>query len=444
MNQNQGGALRKLCIAAIAALLVVAGCTSGDDEDSGTDAGTTTVTESSGSTTSAEPEVPTGPAPGVTDDTIKVGVTYVDLEAIRELTNLDHGDYEAAYRALFDDINAKGGINGRMIEPVFAPVNPIGTQPAEEACVKLTQDEQVFVVLGFFQADAVLCYVETQETAVIGGTMTPDRLDRSTVPWYTTEASSDLEADTIRQFADEGLLDGSVAVVSTLQDETALHQTVEPLLDELGIDPVETAVIDAPENDVAAQNAAVAVIAERFRSSGATKVLVVGTGGLTWANGVESTGYRPQLLFTNINSISAYTEDAAGRDDTVLAGSVVGGLYGGDDAFQLDSMQACVAVLRAAGITVDDPADLEPGQPETYVSAYSACRNVALFQAIAEAAGEQLNYGTFQQAGDDLGEVTIPGYPDPFSYGAPPSADGDPPVYVFEWDPQAGEFARRD
>jgi ABC-type branched-subunit amino acid transport system substrate-binding protein len=445
MNTYQGGALRKICIAAIAALLVVSGCTSGDDEDSGTDAGTTTTLDGASGDTSTTAEVPTGPAPGVTDDAIKVGVTYVDLEAIRELTNLDHGDYEAAYRALFDDINAKGGINGRKIEPVFAPINPVGTQPAEEACVKLTQDEEVFVVLGFFQADAVLCYIETHETAVIGGTMTPDRLQRSTVPWFTAEPSSDLEADTIRQFAADGLLDGSVAVVSTLQDETALHQTVEPLLDELGVDPVETAVIDAPENDVAAQNAAVAVIAERFRSAGATKVLVVGTGGLTWANGVESTGFRPQLLFTNVNSISAYTEDAAGRDDTVLEGSVVGGLYGpATDSFHTDSMQGCLATLQSAGITVGDPADIPAGEPEPYVSAFNACRNVALFQAIAEAAGEQLDYGTFRQAGDELGEITIPGYPDPFTYGAQPSADGDPAVYVFEWDPQAGEFARRD
>jgi hypothetical protein len=436
--------LRKYLMAAMAALLLVAGCTSGDDD--GTDAATdTTTTIGGGESTTTADEVPTGPSPGVTDDAIKVGVTYVDLEAIRELTNIDHGDYEAAYRALFDDINAKGGINGRTIEPVFAPVSPIGTAPADEACLKLTQDEKVFVVLGFFQADAVLCYVETNQTAIIGGTMTPDRLGRATVPWFTTEASSDFEADAIRKLAEEGVLDGELAVVSTTQDEAALRSTVEPLLDELGIEPVETAVIDAPENDVAAQNAAVAVIAERFRAAGATKVLVVGGGGLTWANGVESTNYRPQLIFTTLNSISAYTEDTAGRDLSVVEGSVAGALFGpAEDSFADPSIKDCLAVLAAAGVEVKDPATLAEGEPETFVSASNACRNVALFTAIAEAAGERLDYGTFRKAGEELGEITIPGYPDPFTFGPPPSADGDPAVYLFSWDSTADAYVRQD
>ena len=67
-----------------------------------------------------------GKAPGVTETSIKVGVTYPDLEAIRDVIVLDYGDYEATFQALFDDINENGGIHGRTLEPVFAAVNPIG------------------------------------------------------------------------------------------------------------------------------------------------------------------------------------------------------------------------------------------------------------------------------------------------------------------------------
>ena len=58
----------------LAAVLLAAACTSGDDS----------TTESSGSDTTTAETTPsaTGPAPGVTDDTIKVGVTYVDTEAL--------------------------------------------------------------------------------------------------------------------------------------------------------------------------------------------------------------------------------------------------------------------------------------------------------------------------------------------------------------------------
>jgi hypothetical protein len=221
---------------------------------------------------------------------------------------------------------------------------------------------------------------------------------------------------------------------------------VVPLLDELGVEPVDAAVLDAPENDVAAQNSATAVIAQRFESAGAEKVLVVGSGGVVWANGIEATDYRPQSLFTTLNSIQAYTEDEAGRDLSVVEDAVVGGLYAAPPGHALDqpSVQDCFAVQEEAGLEIREPSDVPEGEPDQIASSSNACQMVTLFEAIAEAAGEDLNYGTFRQAGDELGEVTIPGYPDPFTYGPPPHADGDPPVYLFDWDPSEEQFVVRE
>jgi hypothetical protein len=138
--------------------------------------------------------VPTGPAPGVTDDSVKIGVTYVDLESLGDVVDISHGDYEAAYEALFDDINAHGGINGRTLEPVIVPINPVGTAASDAACVELTEDEDVFMVIGFFLDDGVLCPLGTHQTAVIGGAMSPERLRRAQAPWVTNEAGTDLQA----------------------------------------------------------------------------------------------------------------------------------------------------------------------------------------------------------------------------------------------------------
>src|SRR4051812_28565954 len=104
----------------LAAALVV-GCTAGDTRSSSTTAGPAQT-------------VPTGPAPGVTDDTIKVGVEFVDLAAIGDIVTLDHGDYKRAYKALFDDINAHGGINGRRVDATIVGVNPVGSDSADAAC----------------------------------------------------------------------------------------------------------------------------------------------------------------------------------------------------------------------------------------------------------------------------------------------------------------------
>ena len=62
----------------------------------------------------------------MTDDSVKIGVQYVDLAAICDIANIDHGDYEAAYQALFDDINTNGGINGRTLDPVIVRDQPHG------------------------------------------------------------------------------------------------------------------------------------------------------------------------------------------------------------------------------------------------------------------------------------------------------------------------------
>jgi Periplasmic binding protein len=418
----------------ICAVALLPGCTAGDDSAADTESGAP----------AEEAPAATGPAPGVTDDSVAVGITYVDLASLGDIVSLDHGDYETAYRAVIDDINADGGINGRTIEPVFAPINPVGTQPAEAACLQLTEDEEAFIVIGFFLDDGPLCYLETHETAVIGGSMTPERLERAQAPWFTAESGTDLQSDVVRVMADGGELDGALGVFARPGEEAQMNDIVLPLLDELGVDVVESAVIDAPPDDTAATNAATQVIAQRFESAGVDQVLLIGTAGLVWASGVESTDYRPQLLLTDPNSILAYINDAAGRDLSVLDGAVSGSLYGGAaNIYDLPAMQECVGVVEDAGGVVDDPGTAAPDAAETWVSAFNACTNVTLLRSLLEAAGDDLNYGTLAAGADGL-EVELPNDPDVLTYGPPPAADGDRPAYLYDWDPDEVDFVLRE
>jgi hypothetical protein len=426
--------MRRYLALVAAALLLAGACTSGDDDSD----------DAADTTTAAEEEVPTGPAPGVTDTAVKVGVTYLDFSAIREVVDVDLGDFEAAYRPLFDDINANGGINGRMIEPVFAPVSPIGPAPAEEACVRLTEDEDVFVVIGYFADEAPTCYLETHQTAIIGGPTQNELLARISVPWFSNEAGDDFQADAVHRFAEDGLIGENLGVFAITTETDILEEITLPALEEAGIEPVDTAVLDAPANDVAAQNAAVAVIAERFRAAGVDQVLIVGSGGLTWANGVEATDYRPQLLLVDRGPLDAFVQDDAGRDlsilDNALGTSII---VPPAETYAEPTMQDCLPIQEAAGYVTPDPATLAPDDQSKVAAAFIACGNVALFRAILEAAGPDLNYGTVQKAGEELGEFTIPGTPEPFRFGPPPSTDGDPTVYVFEWDVATTAFVLR-
>jgi len=428
---------RGLALLAVGALLVA--CTAGDPEEEGS-AGTEAADGSTGPTTT----FPSGPAPGVTDDSVKIGVTYVDLESLGEVISISHGDYEAAYQALFDDINANGGINGRTLEPVFAPINPVGTDAADAACLELTEDEDVFLVTGFFLDDNVLCPLETHETAVVGGVQTPERLERANAPWLTMESGTDLQSEIIRAMADAGELDGNLGVYGAQADQAQMEDIVLPLLDELGIEVTESALLDAPVDDVAAQEAAVGVIGERFAAAGVDTVLTLATSGLGWAAGNEDSDYRPRLLFTDPNSILAYTSDAAGRDLSVMDGAVAGGVYGGpENLYAMDSMQACKERIEANGGELPDPATMPNDDEDLYVSGYTACRTMILVEAVLEAAGEDLNYGSFAAAADGL-EVDLPVQPDPMTFGPPPAADGDPTAYLFDFDQDTREFVLRE
>ena len=69
-----------------------------------------------------------------------------------------------------------------------------------------------------------------------------------------------------------------------------------------------------------------------------------------------------------------------------------------------------------------------------------ACQQMALLTAILQKAGPTLNYGTFAAAGNSLGKIVLPSFPDAWNFGAPPNADGNPKVYLFKCDPATSTF----
>ena len=127
---------------------------------------------------------------GVTASTIKVGITYPDIAAIRNLINVDPGNYPVAYTTLINQINKAGGINGRKIVPVFAAVDPQGTAGAATACTQLTQDDKVFVAIGFFQQVDTACYVQTHDTPIIGASLTAPQSTAAQAPSFNYAISS--------------------------------------------------------------------------------------------------------------------------------------------------------------------------------------------------------------------------------------------------------------
>lgn len=374
-------------------------------------------------------------APGVTKDQIKLGVTYVDLEAIRSVTDISHGNYEGSYNAVIDALNKSGGVNGRKIVPVFAKVNPIGTIPAQEACVKLTEDEKVFAAVGFFYFDSPLCYVAQHDTPILGGTMSPDRLKQAKAPWMTLDSGAEVQPRAVDALAKSGALKGKLGIVAlATEQKSLLDAEVLPGLKRNGVKGT-VAVIDAPLNDVVAGTQQATTIAERFKSQGITTVLLVGGTPSAFSNGLKNTDYRPRLVGTGFGPFQAAAINKA-TDPALWKGAVSADI--GVD-FNDPSLQKCYRTVEKVthDTIVEHP---RPGAPDYQASASSACRYISLFAQLAGAAGKNLTVASFGKAAEKLGSVTIPGS-GTIKYD-PKTHTWAQPMYLYKYDPTTQQLVK--
>jgi ABC-type branched-subunit amino acid transport system substrate-binding protein len=374
---------------------------------------------------------------GVTPTTIKVGITYPDVAAVKSIVNIDPGNYPEAYQALIRQINAHGGINGRKIVPVLAAIDPLGTAPAATACTELTQDDKVFAVMGFFQTPDTACYVQTHDTALVGASLTGAAASQARAPWFNFQLSdSDLISKEMSVFKHEGVFEGKkVAVVGEEADQADVNHVV-PVLRKLGVDVVASAINDVPTNDTGASGPEYGIIAQKFESSGANVVVAVGSASEGWPSALQGnqSAYLPRLVATNETDFSAYATNA-GYSSAVLRGAVTASNLPPASVWWNDPpMKRCIATIKAAQPTavIYDPVTGTASTPHTWRAPLTACQQFALFEDIVKAAGRTLDNETFDRGGESLAHVTIPGGGGTYGFG-PGHHDGDGPVFVYEW-----------
>ncbi|ABW14027.1 glycoside hydrolase family 2 sugar binding [Parafrankia sp. EAN1pec] len=124
----------------------------------------------------------------------------------------------------------------------------------------------------------------------------------------------------------------------------------------------------------------------------------------------------------------------------ILAGAAALGLV---VDFTEPANAACIATLEAAlpALTgkLVDPATVPSGQPTPGTSESAACRYLTLFQAIAEKAGKDLTYQSFQQAAFSLGSFQVPTLRDKATYSRE-TPHGAVPPRLFTFDPAKKNF----
>ncbi|MBL7490264.1 ABC transporter substrate-binding protein [Frankia sp. AgB1.9] len=421
---------RIILLAAAAIVIAVTGCST---------ASKSAPTASPTVTLAAPPAPPI--APGVTADSIKIGFVFPDLSVVKQYIHIDHGDYKATFQALIDKVNAAGGIDGRKIIPVYGAVNVLSPAGASDTCVHLTQDEKVFAVLGSLNADDVMCYVQTHKTAVVGGDLTAQRYAKAQAPWFSDSRDGDQAGDGIKLFAADNALAGKkVAVIGYAADQNAIKTVVSPALNRLGITPVSTAILDAPLSDPAAVAQQTGVFIQRFQSAGADNVIVVGGASTEFPAQLEKTSYRPRLLFTDVNQAEAYTTDSSKHDFSTVRNAEALGVNTNDaDPSNLTCINTVESAIPSLKGKILASSNARPGSPTPVTSERDACSTLAIFMAIAEKAGKNLTYQTFEKAGFALGSLHIPAYVDTATYSQNTPA-GQIPARLFTYNPATGKF----
>jgi ABC-type branched-subunit amino acid transport system substrate-binding protein len=339
---------------------------------------------------------------GVTATKIKVIFPYADLGAIGSATGLDPGneDEPTSIMAYVNDINSRGGINGRLIDPEIVKYNPLDDAEMRADCKDWTQSQEVFAVVdsAAWHDDHQLCITQENHTPLISKwTTVRDWTDRGNPYLWWTGPDSNEVLDNLVVTWKETLLTKKFAVLSSDRESDKLAlSSVERSLANIGaheaIPPQElsfTTAADAAQAQTAYLN---------MKTAGVEVVLPVVSflQILVWLQEEDSQNYFPQLLLSdyesNIQVLLGLAESKYAKElqDTK-----------GPSAFRLGSAENPSGYTALGQTCFDKYLAQDPGYPHNLEGvgvAMTWCQNIYLFERAATMAGNNLTRDSFNTA----------------------------------------------
>ncbi len=427
--------LRGLATLAVVAVLATACATSSSNRSS---SGGSPTSAASGGTTGSTSARLSATATGVTADTIKIGFSYPDLEALAKtgLLRVDNGPYADMIKAVVDDVNAKGGINGRKLQAFVEKFSVLGVTDQLAACSKFTEDDKVFAVLGGLLGDQNLCLVQQHSTIDISTDavlLTNDLLAKAKAPWVTWNASAERSLQALVKLLDaQGRLTGKTIVVygQTPQSQ-ALVDVAKKAVEAAGFKVKDTADNSVNASDAQAFNAQDKVIATRFKDEGADVMILVG-GTPTGAN-YDAVGWHPSIYLptTDLITPGAYTNPF----DKFPIIAAPGASADPNAGYNTPAMQDCrEAYQKATGKEIKTAAEEQQlGKSTGLAGMLQVCTAMQIFVAAAKAAGPNLTPASWEKGLESIGSIALPLAPTA-SFG-PNKPDGQDSFVLEKHDP---------
>ena len=395
-----------------------------------------------------EPEPPalTASYRGVTEDSISVGVLLIDKDLLFEVANvlLNWGDNVAQYQEAIDAINEAGGVNGRLIEPVYELVNPLSPTAYDESCVKLTQDEQIFAAIGFVRpSDAALCYAEINDTPFIGylSDVTSQVTGRSVLPIITSNALPErMDGALATTVAATGALDGKT--IAVLGNSDARNELVVSALADLGYDVASTTVTAVPTEDEAADAAELDIVIQRWIADGID--FVFDTAGLDRPLAAANRAGFEADWATNRTTVLSASRFDSGATEAEIARTMVVAVPSVELIYEQGHGPTVACVDRWNQNNPDEQAVFYPGEHDldNLQRIARSCQQVGTFARIAELAGPDLTTESFAAALAEVGSYEIAELP--FASLGAGKWDANDVVTLFRWDSGLGDFVAGD
>jgi ABC-type branched-subunit amino acid transport system substrate-binding protein len=357
--------------------------------------------------------------PGVTATTIKVGVSLVDFNCIKQFVDSIRVDQNKNYQAFIDDVNAKGGILGRKIVPVYETFCPIGSTAAVSLCTKFTEDEKVFAVLGNFvdfSGDAQTCLAKQHDTPLMTFQLTQAVMDKSPPGLIVEPGQNPERVDSvlISLMKKQHTLDGKkVAILGETTSEQVVKNSVEPQLKKLGVQTGTTAILGISGSDTTAAQNQLDSFIERWKSEGVNAVYISGTQVASQQFVEKLRGEMPDVtLVSDITDVLTFgqEEQHIGKKPNPYEGIIS---TDGPTAKEYDDSSNwayCSDVYKKeTGKDAPNAEAVVPGPDgktlDTYGSINDACQLVTMFADIVTKVGKYLNANNWVHAVDTYGKI---------------------------------------
>lgn len=374
----------------------------------------------SASTTTSSGKQSTALGIGMTPSEVKVGIALVDFTCVKNFTDSIRENQDQVYGAFISDINAKGGIAGRKIVPVYDSYCPIGSAGPLSVCTKFTEDDKVFAVIGTFidfSGDAQTCVAKQHQRVLMTFNLTQAIITANPpgliiYPGVTNERTATVVLDLMGQ--QHKLKGKTVAVLGDSTIASAVSGTIVPAIKKLGVKTGTTGILSVSGSDTSAALTQLQSFIERWKSEHVDALFLSGdsVSSKQFVSAIRA-AMPKVLLMTDTTDVktSAQDEVHAGVKPNPYEGvtSAAGPTPAQYD--QSANWAYCAAIYQKyIGKPAPNAESVIPAPGgktlDTNGSINDACQVMTMFHDIASRVGPDLNDANWIKTVDSFGPIT--------------------------------------